>query len=84
MAATSVSAAKAASVRVVDAVVHDPHVAELLASHGIVFCPGCYVLLTSTLEEAAAYNAVQDVPAFLRQLADALEGPTSGGAHAGT
>lgn len=62
-----------ASIRVVDAVLRDPAVAEVLADHGIVFCPGCYVLLTSTLEEAAAYNAVQNVPAFLRQLADALE-----------
>lgn len=65
--------ASASSVRVVDAVLQDPHVAEVLADHGIVFCSGCYVLLTSTLEEAAIYNAVQNVPAFLRQLADTLE-----------
>jgi hypothetical protein len=61
------------SIRVVDAVLRDPAVAEVLADYGIVFCPGCYVLLTSTLEEAAGYNAVQDVPAFLRRLADVLE-----------
>lgn len=62
-----------ATARVVDAVMQDPHVAEVLADYGIVFCSGCYVLLTSTLEEAAIYNAVQDVPGFLRHLADVLE-----------
>lgn len=72
--------ASPSKVRVVDAVLQDPHVAEVLADHGIVFCSGCYVLLTSTLEEAAIYNAVQDVPAFLRQVADALEAANSGAA----
>jgi iron-sulfur cluster repair protein YtfE (RIC family) len=59
--------------RVVDLVVQQPAVAELLARYGIVFCPGCYVALTSTLEQAGHYNAVSDIAAFLREVADFLE-----------
>lgn len=59
--------------RVVDLVLEEPHVAEVLARWGIVFCSGCYVALTSSLKDNASYNAVHDVPAFLREVADALE-----------
>lgn len=62
-----------AAARVLDLVERTPRVAEVLAEHGIVFCPGCYVALASPLGEVAAYNAVRDVAAFLRRVADALE-----------
>jgi hypothetical protein len=60
---------------VVEVLLQKPAIAEVLAEHGIVFCPGCYVALTSTLKDAADYNAVRDVSTFLRQLADALDAP---------
>jgi iron-sulfur cluster repair protein YtfE (RIC family) len=59
--------------RVVDVVMKNPHVAEVLARWGVVFCPGCYVALTSTVREVADYNAIKDWPRFLRDVADALE-----------
>ncbi len=62
-----------ADTRVVDMVVERPEAAEILARFGIVFCPGCYVALTSTLEQAGHYNAVGDIPRFLREVADFLE-----------
>jgi iron-sulfur cluster repair protein YtfE (RIC family) len=58
--------------RVVDLVMQVPQVAEVLARHGIVFCPGCYVALTSSVVKAAQYNAVQDVAGFLAELAEAV------------
>jgi iron-sulfur cluster repair protein YtfE (RIC family) len=71
-----------ARARVVDLVVQDPHVAEVLARWGIVFCPGCFVALTSTVEQNGHYNAVKSLPDFLREVAGALEshqGPTADG-----
>ncbi|MCL8209012.1 MAG: hypothetical protein K6V97_13220 [Actinomycetia bacterium] len=59
--------------RVLDLVERSPAVVEVLAAHGIVFCPGCYVALASPLREVADYNAVRDVAGFLRQVADALD-----------
>lgn len=59
--------------RVVDVLTQWPAVAEVLARHGIVFCPGCFVALTSTVVQAAQYNAVRDVAGFLRELAAAVE-----------
>jgi iron-sulfur cluster repair protein YtfE (RIC family) len=62
-----------AATRVLDLVERAPGVAEVLAEYGIVFCPGCYVALASPLDAVAAYNAVRDVAALLRRVADALE-----------
>jgi hypothetical protein len=70
--------AAVATERVVDVVMRDPHVAEVLAKWGVVFCPGCYVALTTSLREVADYNAIKDWPAFLREVADALEADATG------
>ncbi len=72
------SQATVASERVVDVVMRNPHVAEVLAKWGVVFCPGCYVALTTPLREVADYNAIKDWPAFLREVADALEAHAAG------
>ena len=67
-----------AQARVVDLVVADPHVAEVLARWGIVFCPGCYVALTSTVEQNGHYNAVSNLSQFFREVADALDTESAG------
>jgi hypothetical protein len=59
--------------RVMDLVLANPRVAEVLAAWGVTFCPGCFVALSSGLREVAGYNAIQDWPRFLRDVAAALE-----------
>lgn len=43
-------------------------VLEVLDKHGVTFCAGCFITLFSAPEKAAAYHAVPDVKAFLRDL----------------
>lgn len=43
-------------------------VLEVLDKHGVTFCAGCFITLFSSPEKAAAYHAVPDVKAFLRDL----------------
>ena len=44
----------------------------VLHRHGVHFCAGCLLTLTATLEKVAAYHAVPDTRAFLRDLGRAL------------
>ncbi len=46
----------------------NPRVLKILDRYGIVFCPGCYLTLFSTPAKAAAYHAVEDKKAFLKDL----------------
>lgn len=43
-------------------------VLEVLDRHGVTFCAGCFITLFSAPEKAAAYHAVPDPKAFLREL----------------
>jgi len=45
-----------------------PRLVLLLHEHGINFCAGCYLTLSSDPERAAAYHGVPDVARFLREL----------------
>lgn len=45
-----------------------PAVLKVLDKHGVTFCAGCFITLASPLEKAAAYHAVPDLKAFLRDL----------------
>jgi len=45
-----------------------PKVLELLHDHGIYFCAGCYLTLSSKPERAAAYHGVPNVQKFMLQL----------------
>ncbi|MBI4052380.1 MAG: hypothetical protein HY400_07730 [Elusimicrobia bacterium] len=45
-----------------------PAVLEVLDKHGIHFCAGCYLTLSSPLDRAAAYHAVPDVARFLKDI----------------
>jgi hypothetical protein len=50
-------------------------VLEVLDKHGVTFCAGCFITLFSSPEKAAAYHAVPDVKAFLRDLRAAAGSP---------
>lgn len=43
-------------------------VLEVLDKHGVTFCAGCFITLFSAPQKAAAYHAVPDVKAFLKDL----------------
>ena len=49
-----------------------PKAAAVLAKHGVQVCSGCYITLFSTPEKAAAYHAVPDPKAFVRDLKRAV------------
>ena len=50
----------------------NPDVLGVLDKHGVSFCAGCYLTLTSSVERAAAYHAVPDLKRFLKDLEKAL------------
>ena len=50
-----------------------PKVLKLLHEHGIYFCAGCYLTLSSEPQRAAAYHGVPNVREFMRQLQRATE-----------
>ncbi|MBI4057331.1 MAG: hypothetical protein HY399_07275 [Elusimicrobia bacterium] len=45
-----------------------PEALEILDKHGINFCAGCYLTLSSPIDRAAAYHAVPNIPGFLKDL----------------
>ena len=45
-----------------------PRALEVLHKHGVHLCAGCLLTLTATPEKVAAYHAVPDEGAFLRDL----------------
>ena len=47
-------------------------VLEILDRHGVTFCAGCFLTLSSTIERAAAYHAVPDVERLLKDLEKAM------------
>ncbi|MBI5631675.1 MAG: hypothetical protein HY921_12425 [Elusimicrobia bacterium] len=49
-----------------------PEVLAVLDRHGVSFCAGCFLTLFSSVERAAAYHAVSDRAAFLKDLEKAL------------
>lgn len=51
----------------------DRRVLDVLDRHGVSFCAGCFLTLTSPLEKVAAYHAVPDKVRFLSDLARALK-----------
>ena len=51
----------------------NPDVLEVLDKHGVTFCAGCYLTLTSPVERAAAYHAVPDLARFLKDLKRAID-----------
>lgn len=48
-------------------------VLEVLEKHGVAFDACTYITLTASLDKVAAYHAVPDRDAFLRDLAKAVE-----------
>ena len=47
-------------------------VLKVMDKHGVTFCAGCYLTLTSPVEKAASYHAVPHVEKFLKDLEKAL------------
>lgn len=45
-----------------------PHIAEVLEEWDVFFDPFTYIVLRSSVEEAAGYNAIQDLDGFLEAL----------------
>lgn len=53
-----------------DLLKQDEHkVLEVLEKHGVYFDAGTYITMSASLEKVAAYHAVPDVKAFLKDLA---------------
>ncbi len=50
-----------------------PNVLKVLAKHGVVFCPGCFLTLFSPLRKAAAYHAVPNLESLLGDLRRAIK-----------
>ena len=50
----------------------NPGALEVLDRHGVTFCAGCYLTLSSSLERAAAYHAVPSLARFLKDLERAM------------
>jgi hypothetical protein len=48
-------------------------VLEVLEKHGVYFDAGTYITLSAPLEKVAAYHAVPDAKAFIRDLEKALK-----------
>lgn len=49
-----------------------PKVLRVLDKHGVHFCAGCYLTLSSPLDKVAAYHAVPDREKFIRDIERAL------------
>jgi iron-sulfur cluster repair protein YtfE (RIC family) len=45
-----------------------PQILPILDRYGISFCAGCYLTLTKTPKEAAAFHGVPDIEEFLEDL----------------
>ena len=43
-----------------------PKLLKVLHEHGIHFCAGCFLTLSSAPERAAAYHGVPDIPRFMK------------------
>lgn len=50
----------------------NPKILRVLDKHGVHFCAGCYLTLSSPLEKVAAYHAVPDRKKFIRDIERAL------------
>jgi len=50
----------------------NPSILEVLDTHGIHFCAGCFLTLFSPLKKVAAYHAVPDSREFLKDLRKSL------------
>lgn len=50
----------------------NPRVLEVMHDHGVSFCAGCYLTLTSPMDRVAAYHAVPDLETFLADIKKAL------------
>ncbi len=49
-----------------------PEILPILDRYGISFCAGCYLTLTKTPKEAAAFHAAPDAQKFLKDLSRAV------------
>lgn len=45
-----------------------PKILPILDRYGISFCAGCFLTLTKTPQQAAAFHAVPDIKKFLEEL----------------
>lgn len=59
-------------VRLADLIAKHPALLEVLDRHGVSFCAGCFLTLTSPLDRVAAYHAVPDRKKFLADVEKAL------------
>lgn len=50
----------------------NPKILRVLDKHGVHFCAGCYLTLSSPLDKVAAYHAVPDRDGFVRDIERAL------------
>lgn len=58
--------------RLADLIGKHPALLEVLDRHGVSFCSGCYLTMTSPLEKVAAYHAVPDLNRFMADVKKAL------------
>lgn len=61
------------ALRLGDLPLSDPRVLKVLDRHGVHLCAGCMMTLTATLGKVAAYHAVPDAEAFIRDLKRAIK-----------
>ena len=50
-----------------------PKTLEVFDKHGVHFCAGCHITLTSDVRKAAGYHAVQNFKIFLLDLQKAIK-----------
>ena len=58
--------------RLVDLIAKHPQVLHVLDDHGVTFCAGCYITLSSPLRSVAGYHAVPDARQFLKDVRKAV------------
>lgn len=58
--------------RLADLIGKHPALLEVLDRHGVNFCAGCYLTLTSPLDRVVAYHAVPDLKKFLADVKKAV------------
>ncbi|MHB8571505.1 MAG: hypothetical protein ACYDAY_00905 [Candidatus Dormibacteria bacterium] len=65
--------------KVEDVLRRDPSTYGVFEEHGLHFCAGCFIAVTGTIADGAAFNAIRDVDSLVSELNQYLESRESAG-----